>query len=202
MKRLSFCTSTSVIALAWLASTSMLGCEKPAQSAAARPEAPPQTPARPATQPTPQPAQTQQAPRPDEAPRANEQPAQQPAIAPGAIPSAFSQDGTRRTCAQLAPREGFECVETPNGPVHVLSQRAPANVDPCASAVCPEGTRCESSAQNIGNAEHRLPHCVATRPLANSGPTRDPCGGYLCPLGYHCTAPADAPYCVPQSAGW
>jgi hypothetical protein len=84
----------------------------------------------------------------------------------------------------------------------VLSHNAGEAVDPCATAVCLPGTRCESATMTLGGGAHRLPRCVASRALENVTPTRDPCASHLCPLGYRCTAPADAPYCVPESAGW
>lgn len=119
----------------------------------------------------------------------------------GGVPSAFDSNGQRRTCAQLGARDGFDCVETPNGPVHVVRANAPDNVDPCAGTACLPNTRCEVVTVRIGEASRRLPHCVATGAIENVVPSRDPCAAYLCPLGYECTAPADAPYCQPRSNG-
>lgn len=125
---------------------------------------------------------------------------QEPAVAE--IPSAFDSHGQRRTCAQMTPRAGYDCVETPNGPAQVLSHTASADVDPCATATCLPGTRCQSQSVELGGSMRRLPRCVPTGPMENVLPSRDPCVSYLCPLGYRCKAPADRPACVPESAGW
>lgn len=118
------------------------------------------------------------------------------------IPSAFDNNGARRTCAQLPARAGYDCVETPNGPTQVISRSAAADVDPCATATCMPNTRCVAESVTVGGSEHRLPRCVATGNVQNAPPSRNPCAAFLCPLGYHCTAPADRPACVPDSAGW
>jgi hypothetical protein len=194
----------SLIALSALA---LGACERPAPSsniATGPVTAPAQTrPSAPSTAPTGQSAPTQPAtaPAPPEAPPARPATAPTPVMV-GGVASPFNTDGTRRTCAELPARAGYACVETPNGPTQVLSREAPADTDPCATAVCLPNTRCVATEQSIGGSAHRLPRCVPTSPLQNVVPTRDPCVSHLCPLGYHCTAPADAPYCVPDGAGW
>lgn len=138
--------------------------------------------------------------RPAQALPTAQQAPQDPALA--GIPSAFDSNGQRRTCAQMAPRAGYDCVETPNGPTQVLSHAAAADVDPCATATCLPNTHCEAQSVEIGGSTHRLPRCVPTGAMENVLPSRDPCVSYLCPLGYRCRAPADRPACVPESAGW
>lgn len=171
-----------------------VACDKPTPTA--QPTAQPQAPVQPTVQaapqasPTPQPAAQAQPTAPSEA----------PVVA--AVPAAFDNNGQRRTCAQQPARAGFDCVDTPNGPAQVISRTAAADVDPCAGATCLPNTRCEVITHGIGGTSYRLPHCASTGTLANANPMRNPCAAYLCPLGYECTAPADAPYCMPQSAAW
>ncbi len=182
-----------------LAAVALLGfaavaCDKP--NPTPQPTAQVQAPSQPAVQPAPQASPTPQ-PAAQAQPTA---PSEPPVVA--AVPSAFDQNGQRRTCAQQPARAGFDCVDTPNGPAQVIQRTAAADVDPCAGATCLPNTRCEVITQSVGGTSYRLPHCEATAPLANDNPTRNPCAAYLCPLGYACTAPADAPYCMPQSAAW
>jgi hypothetical protein len=202
--------SYSFLALLASSALTLVACAKPEPTASATTRVAPAPQAQPAqsaqqaaTRPPEQPAQAAQ----QQQQAANEQPAapqpaqpQDPALA--GIPSAFDNNGARRTCAQLPARAGYDCVETPNGPTQVISRSAAANVDPCATATCMPNTRCVADSVTIGGSEHRLPRCVATGDVQNAPPSRNPCASHLCPLGYHCTAPADRPACVPDSAGW
>lgn len=204
-------SQTLVLALSSALALSVSACAKPEpthNSPAPRPSS--QAPSAATNAPTTQ-ATAQQAPQPAQAATAQAQPAQgsQPSEQPQAqdpalagIPSAFDSNGQRRTCAQMAPRAGYDCVETPNGPTQVLSHAAAADVDPCATATCLPNTRCQAQSVEIGGSTHRLPRCVPTGTIENVLPSRDPCVSYLCPLGYRCRAPADRPACVPESAGW
>lgn len=188
-------------------------CAKPDATANASPRPAVVAPSANAAQQAPRPQQAQQAPTngtnapstAQQAPAQQAQPSQQPSAqdpALAGIPSAFDTNGQRRTCAQMEPRAGYDCVETPNGPTQVLSHAAAADVDPCATATCLPNTRCQAQSVEIGGTTHRLPRCVATGTIENVLPSRDPCVSYLCPLGYRCRAPADRPACVPESAGW
>lgn len=97
-------------------------------------------------------------------------------------------------CATSSPPPPTTEPIRPTGTVDTSTE-----ADPCAAAVCPPTTRCETvrgpSYDHGAPRETARPRCVATSPGPASPPTRDPCANYLCPTGYHCTAPADAPYC-------
>ncbi len=200
--------SCSFLALLASSALTLAACAKPEPTASATTRVAPAPQAQPApsaqqaaTRPPAQPAQPAQQQPATEQPAAP-QPAQPQDPALAGIPSAFDNNGARRTCAQLPARAGYDCVETPNGPTQVISRSAAANVDPCATATCMPNTRCVADSVTIGGSEHRLPRCVATGDVQNAPPSRNPCASHLCPLGYHCTAPADRPACVPDSAGW
>lgn len=120
---------------------------------------------------------------------------------PATTPAAGASNNAR--CERVRLAEGFTCVPSPGGGAIVLTRDAAATADPCPSAECPANTRCESSPQALGERTYRLPRCVATAPgAAPPGLQRDPCASYACPTAYHCTAPADAPYCVPDQGDW
>jgi hypothetical protein len=101
-----------------------------------------------------------------------------------------------RTCADVAPVAGFDCVQTPMGPGLAVAASAPVTLEPCTVATCPANTRCESHT----NEGRLLPVCTPTTQVGPFPANRDPCAHYLCPLGYHCSAPADAPYCISDLA--
>ena len=104
-------------------------------------------------------------------------------------------------CMRIRLTAGYECVPSASGGAIVLTHDATPTTDACAHAECPSGARCESTPQSLGDHTYQLPRCVVPngpRPQ----PMRDPCASYLCPTAYHCTAPADAPYCVPDHGEW
>ncbi|MDO9017359.1 MAG: hypothetical protein Q7V43_10645 [Myxococcales bacterium] len=116
---------------------------------------------------------------------------------------------------------GAACATTAPSPppteptVHPAPAPAPAPVpapspspapttasDPCRTAVCPDGTRCESSRVQLVDGDSPAPalrpRCVSIAPRPAPQPSRDPCASFICPANHHCTAPADAPYCDPD----
>ncbi len=128
-------------------------------------------------------------------------PAPSPVEGPAPAPPAADANPRNDRCMRVRLSAGYACVPSPGGGAIVLTRDATAATDPCPSAECPANTRCESSPQPLGERTYLLPRCAAPAGAVVQ-PHRDPCASYLCPTAYHCTAPADAPYCVPDQGDW